>query len=98
MQVDRRDRGFRRPDERHQFLAAQYHPADMTVDAVIGVLEAETALEAQVSVLVATHSYSRRVYGLVQPHDLRCRARVTAQLLGVFRSGARRIPVGENGG
>ena len=47
-------RGARdRPDERDQLALAQHQPPHMAIDAVVGILEAEAALEAQPAIFAA---------------------------------------------
>lgn len=77
-----------RAAEGHQTFSAQDQPCDMTIGAVLRVLEAETALEAESAVVASPQTKPGGVYGMVdQLHPGRA-AGVAAEQDGLFGSGA----------
>src|SRR3546814_1258801 len=55
-----------RADEADQAVAAQHQLADMAVVPGLGILEAETALEAEAAVVAAAQADAAGVHGLVE--------------------------------
>jgi len=83
------------PAERHQPGPAQHHPADVTVAAIMRVLEAEHALESEPSVFAAMQAHAGGMHRLVEPLHARRAAGVATKGFRAFRGGAPRAPVRE---
>lgn len=73
----------------------QHQPADMAVAAILGIFEAETALQAQPAIRATTQAQTAGMYGLVEPLHTSGQAGIAPDLLGAFGRGTRRAPEGE---
>ena len=69
------------------------HAAGVAILAVVGVVEAEAALEAQPAILAAGQAQAIGMDALVQPDDAGRRACIAAERTGPFGRGTRGIGV-----
>lgn len=91
-------RRLRRAAECEQLVTAQHKAADVSLDAVLRVFEAEAALEPEPAVVAAAEPQAVGVDRLVKQLHAGGLASIAADLLGAFGGGARGTPESEGRG
>jgi len=88
-------RSTHRTAERHEPLAAQHEVADMSVLAVLGILEAEAAFEPEPTILPASQADAAGMHGVVQPLHGGGATGIPTDPVGAFGGGACGAPIGK---
>src|SRR5690606_35142961 len=81
------------PAEGDEAVAPQHQAPDVPVVPVLGVFEAEAALESEQPVLAVAQAQAVGMHGMVAPLIAYGDAGVAACFLGALGGGARRAPV-----